>query len=102
MTIKERLALLKAGYSKDEINTMIDEDKAPAAEPSAEESENAPAPAADFMAVVSALAEEVKGMKKAMQQENLKNAEIDGQQSRQDQLDDILRSIINPTEEKKE
>ena len=42
MKLTERLALLKAGYTKDEINAMIDEDAlAPAQDPAPEE------PAAD-------------------------------------------------------
>ena len=101
MNIKERLTLLKAGYSKDEINAMLDEEKkAPS-----EEKPDGPAEqtgAADFMAVVSALAEEVKGMKKAMQSDNLKKTEIEGQQNQKDQIDAILQSLINPVEEKGE
>ena len=98
MTIKERLALLKAGYSKDEINAMIDEEKTPVEQ--TEEQTESKTDVPDFMAAVTALAEEVKGMKKAMQKENLKNTEIDGTETTKDQVDKILQSIINPIEEK--
>ena len=99
MNIKERLTLLKAGYSKEEINAMIDDEKSsdqPAEQPAEDKTA---ADVTDFMSVVSALAEEVKGMKKAMQNENLKKTEIEGQKSMQDQVNDILQSIINPVEE---
>ena len=102
MNIKERLTLLKAGYSKEEINAMIDDEKSsdqPAEQPAEDKTA---ANVADFMSVVSALAEEVKGMKKAMQNDNLKKTEIEGQKTMQDQVNDILQSIINPVEEKKE
>ena len=101
MNIKERLTLLKAGYSKEEINAMIDEEqKAPADQPAEPVDEKVAADVSDFMSVVSALAEEVKGMKKAMQADNLKKTEIEGSGSMQDQVDKILQSIINPNEEK--
>ena len=101
MNIKERLTLLKAGYSKEEINAMIDDEKnAPSDQPAEPADEKVAADVSDFMSVVSALAEEVKGMKKAMQADNLKKTEIEGSGSMQDQVDKILQSIINPTEEK--
>ena len=47
MKLTERLALLKAGYTKDEINAMIDEDaSAPAQDPAPEEPAVTEAPAA--------------------------------------------------------
>ena len=102
MNIKERLTLLKAGYSKEEINAMIDEEKSSDQQPAEQPAEDkTAADVTDFMSVVSALAEEVKGMKKAMQNENLKKTEIEGQKSMQDQVNDILQSIINPVEENK-
>ena len=101
MNIKERLTLLKAGYSKEEINAMIDDEQS-SDQPAEHPTEDKPAAdVTDFMSVVSALAEEVKGMKKAMQNENLKKTEIEGEKSMQDQVNDILQSIINPVEEKK-
>ena len=102
MNIKERLTLLKAGYSKEEINAMIDDEQSsdqPAEQPTEDKSA---ADVTDFMSVVSALAEEVKGLKKAMQNDNLKKTEIEGEESMQAQVDKIMQSIINPVEEKKE
>ena len=97
MTIKERLALLKAGYTKDEINSMIDDEKkVPAEEPKAEENK-----ATDFMAVITALADEVKGLKKAVQTENIENTKM-GTDSGIDEIDKILSSVINPNTNKEE
>lgn len=96
MNIKERITLIKAGYSKDEINSMIDEEKAPAAEAPAEQND---ADAPDFMGVITKLAEEVNSMKKAMQSENLRTTELRGDTTK-DSIDDILKSLINPQEKK--
>ena len=97
MKLSERLALLRAGYSKDEINTMIEDD--------AKESKNAPkdAPedngAGDMMKVMAALANEVKDLKTAMYKKNI--AESEGNKGGQLTAEDILASLINPPEDKK-
>lgn len=97
MTIKERLALLKAGYTKDEINSMIDDEKkVPAEEPKPEE-----AKATDFMNVITALADEVKGLKKAVQTENIENTKM-GNSTGIDEIDKILSSVINPNTNREE
>lgn len=97
MKLSERLALLKAGYSKDEINAMIEDD--------AKESKEAPkeAPedngAGDMMKVMAALANEVKDLKTAMYKKNI--AESEGNKGGQLTAEDILASLINPPEDKK-
>lgn len=97
MKLSERLALLRAGYSKDEINTMIEDD--------AKESKNAPkdAPedngAGDMLKVMAALANEVKDLKTAMYKKNI--AESEGNKGGQLTAEDILASLINPPEDKK-
>ena len=95
MKLSERLALLRAGYSKDEINTMIEDD--------AKESKNAPkdAPedngAGDMLKVMAALANEVKDLKTAMYKKNI--AESEGNKGGQLTAEDILASLINPPED---
>ena len=74
MLIKERLALLKAGYSKDEINAMIDADQnavdeSPEVSP-VEDKAN------DYMKVISALAGEVKDLKEAVYKQNIAQTEV--------------------------
>ena len=92
MKISERIALLKAGYTKDEINTMIDEDaSAPAAQDPVPEE-----PAADqaLLKVMSALANEVKDLKTAVYKQNI--ADSEAQNGGQLRPEDILASLINP------
>ena len=89
MKLSDRIALLKAGYSKDEIASMIEDDKAveePAA-PAAAVPEDNP--------VLNALVEEVKSLKTAMQQQNINNTEISTPKPA-DQAMEVLASLINP------
>ena len=97
MKLSERLALLKAGYSKDEINAMIEDD--------AKESKETPKEApedngnGDMLKVMAALANEVKDLKTAMYKKNI--AESEGNKGGQLTAEDILASLINPPEDKK-
>ena len=94
MKISERLALLKAGYSKEEISALIDDEL--------KENDKAPEDQKvdDFMTVITALADEVKGLKKAVQTQNLQDTKVSGNDSGPDEIDKILQSIINPQPEK--
>lgn len=98
MKLNERLALLKAGYTKDEINALIEEDKADAPEQEAVQN-SSDLKVDDFVNVVKSLADEVRGMKKAMQTENIENTKIGNEA---DSVDRILQSIINPIDKKEE
>ena len=97
MKLSERLALLKAGYSKDEINAMIEDD----AKEDKETPKDAPEDngAGDMMKVMAALANEVKDLKTAMYKKNI--AESEGNKGGQLTAEDILASLINPPEDKK-
>lgn len=97
MKLSERLTLLKAGYSREEINAMIDED--------AKVAEEAPVPEAvpedsAMLKVMSALANEVKDLKNAMYKQNIANTESD--KGVQQKAEDILASLLNPPEDRKE
>lgn len=97
MKLSERLTLLKAGYSREEINAMIDED--------AKAAEEAPVPEAvpedsAMLKVMSALANEVKDLKTAMYKQNIANTESD--KGVQQKAEDILASLLNPPEDRKE
>ena len=72
MKISERLALLKAGYSKDEINAMIDDDLK---QVDVKEPEENPVKD-DYMKVISALANEVKDLKEAVYTKNISETEV--------------------------
>ncbi|MBR2390366.1 MAG: hypothetical protein IKA94_06175 [Mogibacterium sp.] len=97
MKLSERLALLKAGYSKDEINAMIEDDAKEAKETPKDAPEDNGA--GDMMKVMAALANEVKDLKTAMYKKNI--AESEGNKGGQLTAEDILASLINPPEDKK-
>lgn len=97
MKLSERLALLKAGYSKDEINAMIEDDAKESKETPKDEPEDNGA--GDMMKVMAALANEVKDLKTAMYKKNI--AESEGNKGGQLTAEDILASLINPPEDKK-
>ncbi len=90
MKISERLALLKAGYSKDEINAMIDDDAAKIEEPAQEEK---PQPVDDYMNVIKALASEVKDLKEAVYSSNIDKTEIKTASTKS--AEDILAELFS-------
>lgn len=96
MKISERIALLKAGYSRDEISAMIEEDKTVEEQPVSEPTE----PAEDYSAVIKALTDEVKSLKSAMQTRNINETEVNTPTAT-DQALDVLASLINPKKEEK-
>lgn len=96
MKLSERLALLKAGYSKDEINAMIEDDAKEVKEAPAEVKDSG---SDDVMKVMAALANEVKDLKTAMYKKNI--AETESNKGGQLKAEDILASLINPPEDKK-
>lgn len=74
MKLSERIQLLKAGYSKEDIDQIIADEKIEPADPAP----NEPAePSADYMKVLEALANEVKGLKASVQAANIRNTDID-------------------------
>lgn len=94
MKLSERITLLKAGYSKEDINNMIEEDKAsevtPAEDPKPEDNN-------DYMKVLSVLANEVKDLKEAVYSSNISKTDIKGDNVIK--AEDILGSLINPKKE---
>lgn len=98
MKLSERLTLLKAGYSRDEINAMIDEDAKIAEE--APEQETVPEDSA-MLKVMSALANEVKDLKTAVYKQNIANTEQISDKGVQQRAEDILASLLNPPEKQK-
>lgn len=93
MKLSDRIALLKAGYTKEEISKLAEEDqKAEAAEPAAEPVD---APVNDYMGVIQGLAAEVKALKDAMHAKNIQNAEAQGAPEKS--ASDILAELFNTT-----
>ena len=90
MKLSDRIALLKAGYSKDEISALIaeDQEKAEQAEQAAEPAAEAPE---EYMEVIRALADEVKGLKAAVHASNIDQAEVKVQPTKS--AVDLLKEI---------
>lgn len=93
MKYAEIIKLLDAGYSRDEILAMKEE-QAPAPDPKEPE----PAPAPEPADITAGIMEEVKGvfaeMKKELTAMNILNSRQESDEVRTG--DDILASIINP------
>lgn len=98
MKLSERITLLKAGYSKDEINSMLVED-AETSEQSVEvqnDTNNS-----EYIKILSVLANEVKDLKDAVYSSNITNTNIDST-NKVIKAEDILGSLINPKNNEEE
>ena len=91
MKLSERIALLKAGYDKNEIAAMIEEDKAVDPEP---EKKEPSAPVNDYMKVISALVSEVKDLKEAVYTDNVNKTEV--REPAQKSAEEILTELFAP------
>ena len=97
MKLNERIALLKAGYTKEEISELIREDQ------EAADIDNKPedSPAADsYMEVIKALATEVQGLKNAMHASNQQDVEVKKEPQRK--AEDILKELFEAPPKDKE
>ena len=101
--VKDIIALLDAGYSREEIAEMISapaEAEAPAetaeepAEPEAEKPAEAPA-APDSSAEIEELKNEIQELKNLIRKQNLKAARIE-EAPKQDDAVTILARLVNP------
>ena len=95
MKIIDRLAFLRAGYTKDEINKIIEDEKVESTEDTTANENKQGTDVNDFMSVITTLADEVKNLKKAVQKENIENTTMDTD-TRVNDIDKILASVINP------
>lgn len=71
MKLAERIALLKAGYSKDEIDALIKEDAEAVNDIKPDDASGTD----QYMEVIKALANEVKDLKTAVHASNIESAE---------------------------
>ena len=97
MKISERLALLKAGYTKDDINNMLEEDKK-ALEQEVEKTELPD----DYATVLVGLANEVKNLKETVQASNRDNVDFIASNNKVDEAMSILEGLINPNANKED
>lgn len=97
MKISERIALIRAGYSKDEITELIKEESA---EESAEGNEKSVPD--EYKDVLVTLANEVKTLKETVQRKNVQTSEAKAPGTPEDDIVKILGSLVNPDINKEE
>lgn len=109
LKLSERLQLLKAGYSKKEIEALAEaeakevvEDPKDVTSADVVEENKEGAGVDKYMEVLNNLANEVKDLKTNIYQNNINNTEIKGTESLEKEADKILASIINPLNNKEE
>ena len=111
MKIGEVVQLLKAGYTKSEIQDLMKE-PAPAepvgpAEPAPEQPAPEKAPAAEAAAPsqteqeIVELRRLVDNLTKLVQQQNIRNSSMPAPKTKEQTAEDILATIINPMKEEK-
>lgn len=110
MKITEVIQLLKAGYTKSEIQDLMRE-PAPAepegsaepTDPAPEAPDPAPAPAAPSQTdqEIAELRRLVDTLTKLVQQQNIRNSSMPAPKTPEQTAEDILASIINPMKEEK-
>lgn len=110
MKITEVIQLLKAGYTKSEIQDLMRE-PAPAEpegpaeplDPAPESPDSAPAPAAPSQTdqEITELRKLVDNLTKLVQQQNIRNSSLPAPKAPEQTAEDILATIINPMKEEK-
>ena len=107
MTLKDRIALLKGGYTRKEIEALIEAEKeAEATELEAEVKEVEPVEVeakevTNYNEVITNLLEEVKDLKNVIYKNNISKTEIETP-NLQDEAEKVLASLINPFNNKEE
>lgn len=109
MSLKDRIALLKGGYTRKEIEALIEAEKeAEATEPEATEPEAEVKPVeaeakevTNYNEVITNLLEEVKDLKNVIYKNNISKTEIETP-NLQDEAEKVLASLINPFNNKEE
>lgn len=104
MNLKDRLTLLKGGYTKKEIEELAKAEAEAVKEEVIEETEEVEAEAKEdrvntFMATINNLVDEVKDLKTSLYQQNINKTEL---VDKREEAEEILASIINPLRNNKE
>ena len=95
MKITDRIALLKAGYTKEDINTMLEEERQ-ALETEKAETDKEPELNNNYAEVLVTLANEVKTLKETMQATNRDSVDTLAPSHTVDDAMKILEGLINP------
>ena len=99
MTIEDVLNLSKSGFTADEIKKFMGFNSETTPTKPNETKPNETKPEEVFKDSLSALSKEISGLKKTMQATNILNS--NGAPPERESVNDILKSIINPTFENK-
>lgn len=105
MNIRDRLALLKGGYTKKEIEALIEAEKNVTEEVKEEVTETTEAPVekpVTYNDVMEALINEVKDLKNVIYQKNINEVEINNPIKLEDEAEKVLASLINPFNNKED
>ena len=98
MNYEDIILLVKAGYTRDQIAAMQIPKQDPPAQPAEPQKQDPPAQPAGMEDLSKMLAAEFAKLNAAITASNLANA----QQPKQESVDDILASIINPPQKSAE
>ena len=98
MKITERIALLKAGYTKDEITAMLEEEKQVKKVETEDDKEK---DNTTYAEVLVSLANEVKNLKETMQASNRNSVDTLASNNKVDEAKKILEGLINPVKNDK-
>lgn len=104
MNLKDRIALLKGGYTKKEIEALI-EAESKAEELKAPEETNIEETTKEevtYSDVIKALVDEVKDLKNTIYANNINSVEIEKPVSLENEAEKVLASLINPFNNKTE
>ena len=103
MNLKDRIALLKGGYTKKEIEALI-EAESKAEELKAPEENNIEDTKEEitYSDVIKALVDEVKDLKNTIYANNINSVEIEKPVSLENEAEKVLASLINPFNNKTE
>ena len=104
MNLKDRLTLLKGGYTKKEIEELAKAEAEAVKEEVIEETEEVEAEVKEdkvnsFMTTINNLVDEVKDLKTSLYQQNINKTEL---VDKREEAEEILASIINPLRNNKE
>ena len=104
MNLKDRIALLKGGYTKKEIEALIEaESKAEELKaPEENNMEDTTKEEITYSDVIKALVDEVKDLKNTIYANNINSVEIEKPVSLENEAEKVLASLINPFNNKTE
>ena len=106
MNLKDRITLLKGGYSKKEIEALVEAEnkieEPEVKEPEAKEPVEETKEPSTYEDVMKALIDEVKELKNVVYEKNINSVEISKPVNIETEAEKVLASLINPFNNKEE